>query len=133
MKNEWLNARIQEWRPKIPPTSLKTSRLGTLVLIALAVVGFLLRIWVGGRGHNFDFESFLTVLDRVDVGGNVYAENLRYNYGPIWFYVLHALSAVAGIFNDPTRAMSLLMSHSWPGNVRELENVLERAVVLAET
>ncbi|MBW2608422.1 MAG: sigma-54-dependent Fis family transcriptional regulator [Deltaproteobacteria bacterium] len=29
-------------------------------------------------------------------------------------------------------AMSLLLKHSWPGNVRELENVIERAVVLAE-
>ncbi|MGB5158630.1 sigma-54-dependent transcriptional regulator [Desulfobacterium sp. N47] len=29
-------------------------------------------------------------------------------------------------------AMSLLLEHEWPGNVRELENVIERAVVLAE-
>jgi two-component system response regulator AtoC len=29
-------------------------------------------------------------------------------------------------------AMSLLIKHTWPGNVRELENVIERAVVLAE-
>ena len=29
-------------------------------------------------------------------------------------------------------AMSHLMKHSWPGNVRELENVIQRAVVLAE-
>jgi two-component system, NtrC family, response regulator AtoC len=29
-------------------------------------------------------------------------------------------------------ALALLASHSWPGNVRELENVIERAVVLAE-
>jgi two-component system response regulator AtoC len=28
--------------------------------------------------------------------------------------------------------MSLLLKRSWPGNVRELENVIERAVVLAE-
>lgn len=28
--------------------------------------------------------------------------------------------------------MGLLLNYSWPGNVRELENVLERAVVLAE-
>jgi DNA-binding NtrC family response regulator len=28
-------------------------------------------------------------------------------------------------------AMQILMDHSWPGNVRELENVVERAVVLA--
>lgn len=31
---------------------------------------------------------------------------------------------------DP--AMSILMRHTWPGNVRELENIVERAVVLAE-
>jgi two-component system response regulator AtoC len=29
-------------------------------------------------------------------------------------------------------AMSYLMKHPWPGNVRELENVIQRAVVLAE-
>jgi len=28
--------------------------------------------------------------------------------------------------------MSLLLEHAWPGNVRELENVIQRAVVLAE-
>ncbi len=28
--------------------------------------------------------------------------------------------------------MSLLLSHGWPGNVRELENIIERAMVLAE-
>jgi two-component system response regulator AtoC len=32
---------------------------------------------------------------------------------------------------SPT-AMSLLLKHLWPGNVRELENVIERAVVLAD-
>ena len=29
-------------------------------------------------------------------------------------------------------AMSILLSHDWPGNVRELENMIERAVVLAD-
>ncbi len=29
-------------------------------------------------------------------------------------------------------AVELLMAHDWPGNVRELENVIERAVVLAD-
>jgi DNA-binding NtrC family response regulator len=29
--------------------------------------------------------------------------------------------------------LALLANHSWPGNVRELENVIERAVVLAES
>ena len=27
--------------------------------------------------------------------------------------------------------MAVLMDHSWPGNVRELQNVLERAVIVA--
>jgi transcriptional regulator with PAS, ATPase and Fis domain len=30
-------------------------------------------------------------------------------------------------------AMRLLINYQWPGNVRELENVVERAVILAET
>jgi DNA-binding NtrC family response regulator len=29
-------------------------------------------------------------------------------------------------------AMNILMDHDWPGNVRELENVIERAVIVAE-
>ncbi len=33
---------------------------------------------------------------------------------------------------SPTAYQSLL-SHSWPGNVRELENVIERAVILAQS
>lgn len=30
------------------------------------------------------------------------------------------------------RAVEALLAHTWPGNIRELENVLERALVLAE-
>jgi two-component system response regulator FlrC len=29
-------------------------------------------------------------------------------------------------------ACELLLAHDWPGNVRELENVMQRALVLAE-
>jgi transcriptional regulator with PAS, ATPase and Fis domain len=29
--------------------------------------------------------------------------------------------------------MEILMKYHWPGNVRELENVIERAVVLADS
>ena len=36
------------------------------------------------------------------------------------------------ISNITPAAMSLLLKHNWPGNVRELENVIERALVLAE-
>ncbi len=32
----------------------------------------------------------------------------------------------------PSNTIEALMQHSWPGNVRELQNVIERAVILAE-
>jgi formate hydrogenlyase transcriptional activator len=32
----------------------------------------------------------------------------------------------------PSEAMQAMMDHSWPGNVRELQNLIERAVILAE-
>ncbi|GAA0892669.1 sigma-54 dependent transcriptional regulator [Fulvivirga kasyanovii] len=31
------------------------------------------------------------------------------------------------------KAASLLIRHSWPGNIRELENVIQRAVIMADT
>ena len=37
--------------------------------------------------------------------------------------------SIAGVSPE---AMRLLMDHAWPGNVRELENVIERALVLAD-
>jgi DNA-binding NtrC family response regulator len=30
-------------------------------------------------------------------------------------------------------ALKVMMRHNWPGNIRELENVIERAVLLADT
>ncbi|MGD8703197.1 MAG: sigma-54 dependent transcriptional regulator [Desulfosarcina sp.] len=36
------------------------------------------------------------------------------------------------IKNISPEAMAVMMQHDWPGNVRELENVIERAIVLAE-
>ena len=37
-----------------------------------------------------------------------------------------------GISDITPAAMSLLLKYDWPGNVRELENIIERAIVLAE-
>ena len=41
-------------------------------------------------------------------------------------------SAGQSILHFQPEAMQVLMEHNWPGNVRELENVVERAVVLAQ-
>ena len=37
------------------------------------------------------------------------------------------------VTNISTRSLELLQAYTWPGNIRELQNVLERAVIIAET
>ncbi len=76
----------------------------------IGFVGFFLRLWVGTAGHNFDFASFMSVLDKLDISGNVYAENVRYNYGPAWFYLLQILQMFTGLFPHPMVGMEYLLS-----------------------
>jgi hypothetical protein len=64
-----------------------------LVLIAC---GLDLRLGVASLGHNYDMESWFIVADIAGHHGNVYAETARYNYGPIWFSILHCLDVLAG-------------------------------------
>ena len=63
-----------------------------LVIIAL---GLDLRMGAAVLGHNFDIESWYIVADIMRHGGNVYAETGRYNYGPVWFFILHVLDVLA--------------------------------------
>lgn len=60
------------------------------------VVAILARVGLSQVGHNFDFESYEIVSDIVRQGKTVYAETGRYNYGPLWFYVLAGLKALSG-------------------------------------
>ncbi len=64
-------------------------------IYASLALGVCLRILTATRGHNYDFESYLIVIRIVETGGNVYAETSRYNYGPIWFNILHFLYTVS--------------------------------------
>lgn len=43
---------------------------------------------------NYDQNSYEIVTDILRHGGNVYVETSRYNYSPVWFYVLHTLDYV---------------------------------------
>ncbi|HEX2057275.1 MAG TPA: hypothetical protein VHI71_02805 [Actinomycetota bacterium] len=81
-----------------------------LVVTALVLMaGVALRFWASTLGHNFDFDSYRIVAEIVDGGGNVYAETERYNYGPIWFYVLGFLEDTSGLFPDPAAAFRALL------------------------
>lgn len=68
------------------------SRIAFLLLLALGVVA---RAVAATRGHNFDFDSFVIVAGITRNGGNVYAETSRYNYGPVWFTILHVLDWIS--------------------------------------
>lgn len=54
-------------------------------MVFVLILGFAARLWVGRFGHNYDFDSYLIVLDALGGGQNVYSSTPRYNYGPVWF------------------------------------------------
>lgn len=64
-------------------------------LFILFLVGeIILRLYVSSVGHNFDGESWLEVSKVMQSGKVVYNTTSRYNYGPIWSYILYGLSSV---------------------------------------
>ena len=61
----------------------------------ILLLGMAARLLAAARGHNYDFDSCAIVADITRHGGNVYAETSRYNYGPVWFNILHGIDALA--------------------------------------
>lgn len=64
-------------------------------MLLVVVAGLGARLLAATRGHNYDVDSDQIISDIVNHGGNVYAATTRYNYGPVWFNILHALSLLA--------------------------------------
>jgi DNA-binding NtrC family response regulator len=65
------------------------------------------------------------------------APALRRHPEDIPFLVNHFIRKYSEAYRKPveyisTDALAVLGAHSWPGNVRELENVIQRAVIMAE-
>ncbi len=79
------------------------------LIILLLIAGVGARFVVMLRGYNFDLESWRLVADIMSHGGNVYAETYRYNYGPIWFEILHVLNWFAQLFHNPELMFRVLM------------------------
>ncbi|UKI30108.1 MAG: hypothetical protein L6W00_19200 [Lentisphaeria bacterium] len=72
------------------------NRRGLLIFLLVALLSLLVKVLLATRGYNYDFESYTIVAELVEEGKNVYAETFRYNYGPIWFYVLWLLKMISG-------------------------------------
>lgn len=72
------------------------------VVVIAAILGTVLRLVLAwNTPGNYDQQSYAIVVDILDRGGNVYAETARYNYSPVWMYVLYALSHTASFFGVP--------------------------------
>lgn len=57
------------------------------LIFSVIVSGILVRFLLIGRGHNYDFESYQIVAAANRQGITAWQTN-RYNYGPIWWYLL---------------------------------------------
>src|SRR5882724_1425893 len=60
----------------------------------LLLSGIALRVYIATFGHNYDLDSYEIVADLVAHGKSVYANTTRYNYGPVWLYVLWGLKSI---------------------------------------
>lgn len=75
---------------------LKWSRFESkYVIISVIAVGIILRLLLSLLGNNFDLDSYRIVAKIVDQGGNVYRDTARYNYGPIWSYVVFIIYRIS--------------------------------------
>ena len=84
---------------KFVPYKNKSAPIGWFIL--LIVAGTIIRLAVAQRGYNWDIASYRIVADIAASGGNVYVETPRYNYGPIWFYILSFLDTLPFPITDP--------------------------------
>ena len=74
------------------------------LLYFVVAVGLVLRLTLHFRGCNFDVISYRIVLQIMRDGGNVYQDTVRYNYGPVWFNILHLLDITPPLSLPPMDA-----------------------------
>ncbi|TIX49424.1 hypothetical protein E5222_11235 [Alteraurantiacibacter aquimixticola] len=82
------------------------ARPGAAWVALVLATGVLARLLLPFHEHNFDVDSYRIVADIMAAGGNVYAETPRYNYGPVWFNIVHWLDLLPSPPGaDPTKAL----------------------------
>jgi hypothetical protein len=91
--------------PPVERLAQRYDRKRLAIFIIAALIGVALRFALAAYGHNFDIASYRIVADLVANGKSVYAETERYNYGPIWFHVLHYLDLLPSVSPDPLWAL----------------------------
>ena len=82
-------------------------RLAWLLFIVAAIFSLVLKLYISQLGYNPDSESWWLVKEAVVRGDSVYVSTHRYNYGPIWSYVL----SIIGHLTDNTTFESIQGLH----------------------
>lgn len=70
-------------------------------ILGVIFAGIVIRYLVTLFGHNFDMESYEIVGKIVTEGKNVYLETNRYNYGPIWSWIIGMFYNLGKLTTDP--------------------------------
>lgn len=65
------------------------------VFAALALASVALKLFLATRGHNYDLDSYRIVAALVLRGQSVYAHTSRFNYGPLWAFLLAGLRQIS--------------------------------------
>jgi hypothetical protein len=66
------------------------------LLAGAMVFSVLAKVALARIGHNYDVESYRLVGNILARGGSVYANTGRYNYGPIWAWLVAGFGCLAG-------------------------------------
>jgi hypothetical protein len=85
------------------------SRKATIPFVAAIICGLALRLWVASLGCNVDLMSWVFIADGMDHGHAIYTAVGRYNYGPVWAWILHVLAHLTPILFGG--AMSVVRFH----------------------
>jgi len=65
------------------------------VFAAASLVSLALKLILATHGHNFDVDSYGIVASLILHGKSFYANTARYNYGPIWAYLVTGLRQIS--------------------------------------
>jgi len=66
-----------------------------LLMLLIIANGIIVRLALAYFCYgNYDMESYQIVADIVRQGGNVYTQTHRYNYSPVWFFILAGLHKI---------------------------------------
>jgi hypothetical protein len=95
---------------------MELQRVGTpkpsLMLLGLSIAfGIATRFLSASAGDNFDMESWWIASEACVAGDIVYARTHRYNYGPVWFWIIGGLRDVSAMTGaDSMHRLHLFMT-----------------------